>query len=946
MDYTLFLKSPQASKTALESKAINDVFGPSRPIKNITDIALNWERTERLVGGFWDASFSVTGEKSELQQYFTQWLYYAIEERAGLTRWAGNIWSMALSINGVTRKVTLDEVYNAVRAKFTEHLWNGGFELGSGGTTFEGWTNTAGTGSIAQETTVANVARGARAVKLTGNAMVSQSVTVRPQRAYRLSVQTKGEAFNDVVNGDFETLGSGGADVFDGWSEAAGSGTITAEGTQVAKGTRAAKLSKGAILYQSVAVRPKYEYKFSVYTRTGDKISLTNGNLEAGSGTSYTGWTNVAGIGSINNETTIVAKGSRAVKLSNGAKMHQTITVKPKHEYEFSVHTRTNPQVSLTNGNLEDGLGTSYTGWTNVAGTGSINNELTNVAKGNRAVRLTGNAYMHQAITVKPGNEYKFGVYTRGDGTVGGRVTVYDVTNGVSMITTETTGVTATSYRGKNYEFVAPPSCTSIRVEIHGPNTAGSAYFDAMEFQQITQAACGRVTVYDVTNSAYIVKERPTGDVSDSYSDFSVRFVAPPSCTSIRVEILAPVQGDAYFDDMSFSQMTDDACGTIIIYDNTNSTYIVNSESTGVVSDRYTRYERSFVTPPSCTSITISLLAPQEGEVYFDQAELEYVAGANSLRMRVYDNTNTAFIIPVYKTLHSGDKYAQYDLDFVTPSGCVSVDIRLQGGLDSVIWVDEASLFIYENDEIGHGYTDWVTESASISRYGRKEFIVDATAHPMATANTMAEAVLLKCSWPMIKETALDIDKLQAPTLQVYCLGLIPQANNQYAIEYPPSDTNDMLTNLIGATDYLFAQNIAITTSTDARMRKDTPARALTEIMRTAAVADNGTGFAAMWCDKFGRVTATTDRAKVPTYYLRNGVIVENFSGSQPASPRQIRPGIVIDAEWLFRTDKKNYLLDKSGAFLMTSVKVSADGKVTPQLATTDELDIVLSAYK
>ena len=803
MDYTLFLKAPQSPRASLELSSKEAIFNPSKPIRNISDIALNWERTERLVGGFWDASFTVTGEKSELQQYFTQWLNYAIEERTGLTRWHGNIWSMALSLNGVTRRVTLDEVYNAVRAKFTEHLWNGGFELGSG-TTFTGWTNTAGTGSIAQETTVANVARGARAVKLTGNAMVSQSVTVRPQRAYRLSIQTRGETFTDVANGDFETAGGGGADVFSGWSEAAGGGAITDETTQVGKGSHAAKLTNGAIIYQSVTVRPKYEYKFSVYTRTKDKISLANGNMEDGSGTTFTGWTNVSGSGSVGSEATIVSKGARAVKLINDAYIHQSVTVSPKNEYELSV-------------------------------------------------------------------------YTCGDGTNDGGIGIYDVTNSAYIINNKPTGVTETKYRRVEHKFTAPPSCTSIRIELHGTGAALSpAYFDVAKLEQITNEQCGKVVIYDATGSVYIV----------------------------------------------------------------------NAEPTGVTSDRYTRYERSFVTPPSCTSITISLLAPQEGEVYFDQAELEYVQGANSLRMRVYDNTNTAFIVPVFKTLHSGDKYARYDLDFVTPNGCTSIDVRLQGGVDSVIWVDEASLFIFENDEVGHGYTDWVTDSTSISRYGRKEFIVDATAHPMDTANIMATAILNKCSWPMIKESGFDVGQIQAPTLQVYCLGLIPQSNNRYATEQTPGLTNDVLTALIEATDYLSAQNVDLKSSTDANLRKDTPARSLTEIMRALTVAHNGDDFAAMWCDKFGRVTATSDPAYVPTYYLRNGIIAENFSGSQPASPRQVRPGIVIDAEWLFRADKKNYLLDKSGAFLMTSVKVSADGKVTPQLVTTDELDIVLSAYK
>lgn len=101
-----------------------------------------------------------------------------------------------------------------------------------------------------------------------------------------------------------------------------------------------------------------------------------------------------------------------------------------------------------------------------------------------------------------------------------------------------------------------------------------------------------------------------------------------------------------------------------------------------------------------------------------------------------------------------------------------------------------------------------------------------------------------------------------------------------------------------------------------------------------------------MWADQYGRVTATTNTDKVPRYFLRDGIIAENFSGSQPASPRQIRPGIVLDAEWLFRSDKRNYMLDKSGAFLLASVKVSHDGKVTPELATTDELNVVLESYK
>jgi hypothetical protein len=83
---------------------------------------------------------------------------------------------------------------------------------------------------------------------------------------------------NLLVNGDFETAGGGGADVFGTWSESAGSGAIAAETTLIHGGAKACKLTAGAVdnngISQVVTVTASTLYHMGMWVR-GDG---TNGS--------------------------------------------------------------------------------------------------------------------------------------------------------------------------------------------------------------------------------------------------------------------------------------------------------------------------------------------------------------------------------------------------------------------------------------------------------------------------------------------------------------------------------------------------------------------------------------------------------------------------------------------------------------------------------------------
>ena len=132
----------------------------------------------------------------------------------------------------------------------------------------------------------------------------------------------------------------------------------------------------------------------------------------------------------------------------------------------------------------DDGTSDTFTSWTNSGVDDGNGNKVEATATkqgGSYAVKIsygTASCYTYQAATVVPGRRYKLTFYSRGDGSVGGRYAVYDVTGSAWITTATATGVTSTTYTLVTAYFVVPSNCISARIDFMSPSASGVAYFD------------------------------------------------------------------------------------------------------------------------------------------------------------------------------------------------------------------------------------------------------------------------------------------------------------------------------------------------------------------------------------------------------------------------------------------------------------------------------------
>ncbi len=100
----------------------------------VTDIsgkAQRWRRSIRRQGGYWLGSFELPGAGSEAQHWFYNYLGYHLEETtSGAVTWEGMIYEMELTVNGVTRRRSLDGMWNAVTVDYIDATTSATAETG------------------------------------------------------------------------------------------------------------------------------------------------------------------------------------------------------------------------------------------------------------------------------------------------------------------------------------------------------------------------------------------------------------------------------------------------------------------------------------------------------------------------------------------------------------------------------------------------------------------------------------------------------------------------------------------------------------------------------------------------------------------------------------------------------------------------------------------------
>ena len=89
-------------------------------VADLTEIMPDWSRSIRSMGGYWVGSGTIRGDFKTLQQIYYNWLFYHIEEAAGAVTWEGIVYEMDFVTGGVTRRISLDDVWNASKAIYID----------------------------------------------------------------------------------------------------------------------------------------------------------------------------------------------------------------------------------------------------------------------------------------------------------------------------------------------------------------------------------------------------------------------------------------------------------------------------------------------------------------------------------------------------------------------------------------------------------------------------------------------------------------------------------------------------------------------------------------------------------------------------------------------------------------------------------------------------------
>lgn len=156
-----------------------------------------------------------------------------------------------------------------------------------------------------------------------------------------------------------------------------------------------------------------------------------------------------------------------------------------------------------------------FAGWTEFVDNGAIADETGTYHWGAHSMKLTAGAgkttRVRQLWTVAATQTYRLTFWTRGDGTYGGRYSVYDETNTAFITNITATGVVTTTWTPIVATFTVPANCTSVGVRFYCPNTdTGVAYFDDISLIRTDAhsytASVGEVITYTtyITASASI----------------------------------------------------------------------------------------------------------------------------------------------------------------------------------------------------------------------------------------------------------------------------------------------------------------------------------------------------------------------------------------------------------------------------------------------------------
>ena len=219
------------------------------------------------------------------------------------------------------------------------------------------------------------------------------------------------------------------------------------------------------------------------------------------------------------------------------------------------------------------------------------------------------------------------------------------------------------------------------------------------------------------------------------------------------------------------------------------------------------------------------------------------------------------------------------------------------------------------------------SDTASITRHGRKEEIVFCDNVPLTAAEKRRDTLLKERAWPWATPMSASMGGKDQASLRVSVCGYAWTANWRFVTsnDLATGNVNAWISAILAADcPLLLAGSIGVNTLQVKREVKS-PARAWDKIKELQALGD---GSGNPWVVRVdpGRRLVYEQRVITPAYYLRQGQLYTSAGGALSANPWQVRPAIVRDADYPVRRQDPGAWLADVRDMALDQVEVSENG--------------------
>lgn len=243
----------------------------------------------------------------------------------------------------------------------------------------------------------------------------------------------------------------------------------------------------------------------------------------------------------------------------------------------------------------------------------------------------------------------------------------------------------------------------------------------------------------------------------------------------------------------------------------------------------------------------------------------------------------------------------------------------------------------------GTADTDWITNAASIARYGRKENVLGETYVSTQNAEQIADMHLAENAYPWPRANGIHLGDADKPSLTVGVAGYAYTANWRFISDEWDDESDitvtttihDWLVAVLGDTSRLpFLTLATVEANTNSvQQYQGTPIRVWDFVQNLIKRGDGGNIPWRIWVTpqrtvNAGRIDLT------PYYFLQGGKLTDANSAPLALTPYQVTPGVVRNLEYPMATIEPGSILSDGRDVLVQETAVDVEGRLV--LRTTE----------